>query len=147
MKIWYMARCCRFDLLFRVCSLAREVTKWTKVCDRQLHRLVCYMNTTREWNLEAFIGDAIEALSIVMYCDADFGGDHKDSKSTSGALTALVGPNSFVPISALCKKQSVVSPSSTEAEGVSLDTALRNEGLPILNFWESIIDLFLLGNR
>ena len=77
-----------------------------------------------------------------MYCDANFGGDYNDSKSTSGAVMALVGPNSVATISAMCKKQSVVSHSSTEAEIVSLDVALRNEGLPILNFWECIFELF-----
>ena len=39
MKILYMARCCRFDLLYPVCTLARHVTKWSKACDKQLHRL------------------------------------------------------------------------------------------------------------
>ena len=143
MQILYMARSCRFDLLFPVCALAREVTKWTIGCDRQLHRLICYLNTTKDWNLESFIGDPIEALSLVMYCASDFGGDHKDSKSTSGAVLALVGPNSFAPISAMCNKtQSVVSHSSTEAEIVALDAGLLNEGLHLLNFWECMFDLF-----
>ena len=35
MKILYMARCCRFVLLFPVCALSREITKWTQACDRQ----------------------------------------------------------------------------------------------------------------
>ena len=139
MKILYMARCCRFDLLFLVCALAREITKWTIGCDRQLHRLVCYLNTTKDWNLESFIGDPVESLNIVMYCDANFGGDYNGSKSTSGAVVALVGPNSFAPVSAMCKMQNVVSPSSTEAEIVALDAGLRNEGLPILNFREYIL--------
>ena len=84
------------------------------------------------------MGDSIDDLKIVMYCDADFAGDRKDSKSTSGGLVALVGPNSFAVVSALSKKQAVVSHSSTEAEVVSLDVVLRNEGLPILTFWESL---------
>ena len=33
MKILYSARCCRFDLLYPVCMLAREITKWTYACD------------------------------------------------------------------------------------------------------------------
>ena len=87
---------------------------------------MCYINTTKDWNLESFIGDPVADLDIVMYCDADFAGDRKDSKSTSGGVIALVGPNSFAVVSALSKKQSVVSHSSTEAELVSLDVVLRN---------------------
>ena len=79
---------------------------------------------------------------MVLYCDADFAGDTKDSKSTSGAIVALIGPNSYVPVSAWCKKQGAVSHSSTEAEIVSLDTALHQEGLPVLTLWEEMSSLF-----
>ena len=34
MKILYMARSCRFDLLYPVCSLAREVSKWSKASNK-----------------------------------------------------------------------------------------------------------------
>ena len=105
MDILYTASCERFDLLFPVCYLAREVTRWTRACDKQLHRLVCYILGTIDWNLESFVGDPAEDLSAVVYCDADFAGDKKDSTSTSGALIALVGPNSDVPISAVCKNR------------------------------------------
>ena len=37
MNMLYLARCCRFDLLFPVCALAREVTKWTNACGNHLH--------------------------------------------------------------------------------------------------------------
>ena len=122
--------------------LACEVTRWARACDKQLHRLVCYVLHTVDWNLESFIGDPVENLSVVLYCDVDFAGDMKDSKSTSGAVLALVGPNSYVPVSAWCKKQPVVAHSSTEAEVVSLDAALHQEGLPVLTLWEEVLKLF-----
>ena len=108
MKLLYTARCERFDLLYPVCVLAREVTRWTRACDKQLHRLMCYFLHSLDWNLETFIGDPIDKFSVVLYCDADFVGDTKDSKSTSGAVVALVGPNSYVPVSAWCKTLAVV---------------------------------------
>ena len=40
----------------------------------------------------------------------------------------------------MCKKQGVVSHSSTEAEVVSLETAIRLEGVPALLLWETILD-------
>ena len=40
----------------------------------------------------------------------------------------------FVPISWMCKKQTIVSHSSAESEIISLDTGLRLDGLPALEF-------------
>ena len=57
----------------------------------------------------------------------------------------LVGPNTFVPIQWLCKKQTAVSHSSTEAEVISLDTGVRLDGIPALIFWELVIEV--LGSR
>ena len=44
MKILYLVSCCRFDLMHRVCMLAREITKWNYACDRRLYCLVCSLN-------------------------------------------------------------------------------------------------------
>ena len=54
----------------------------------------------------------------------------------------LMGPNTYVPISWFCKKQGSISNSSTESELISLDAALRMEGIPALALWELIIDVF-----
>ena len=50
--------------------------------------------------------------------------------------------NPFVPISWMCKKQTVVSHSSTESEIISLDTGLRLDGLPALELWDLIVSVF-----
>ena len=50
----------------------------------------------------------------------------------------------FVPISWICKKQTLVSHSSTESEIISLDTGLRFDGLPALELWDLIVSV--LGN-
>ena len=54
------------------------------------------------------------------------------------------GSQTFVPISWMCKKQTAVSHSSTESEIISLDTGLRLDGLPALEFWDLIVSV--LGN-
>ncbi len=41
MKTLYLARVCRVDMLFPVCRLARERTRWTVACDKSLLRLGC----------------------------------------------------------------------------------------------------------
>ena len=47
MKILYAARMARFDLLRAVCDLACFVTKCSAECDRKLHRLICYIASTK----------------------------------------------------------------------------------------------------
>ena len=42
----------------------------------------------------------------------------------------------------MCKKQTSVSRSSTEAEVVSLDAGLRMDGIPALDLWYSVIEVF-----
>ena len=46
MKVLYAARYARLDLLRAVCFLAQYISRWGQFCDRRLHRLMCYTNTT-----------------------------------------------------------------------------------------------------
>ena len=140
MKILYLARWCRPDILHSVCMLAREVTKWNKVCDRRLHRLVSYLHQHRGYSLEGFIGDDPRHLQLVQYTDASFSDCSQTSRSTTGGYLALVGPRSFFPVNCLCKKQTCVSHSSTESEIVALDTCIRTESLSMLCIWDDICE-------
>eukprot|EP00959_Pyramimonas_sp_CCMP1952_P244677 5114488-Pyramimonas_sp.AAC.2 len=121
--------------------LAREITEWNTACDKRLHRLICYLKTTRTHCLRGWIGDAPDQLSIMLFADASFADCVSTSKSTTGVFAALVGPNAFSPINAVCKKQTVVSHSYTESEIVALDSALRFEGLPLLSFWGAAVEI------
>ena len=47
-----------------------------------------------------------------------------------------------MPIASLRKKQTVVSHSSTESEIISMEIALRSEAIPILSFWDLVVDVF-----
>ena len=42
----------------------------------------------------------------------------------------------------MCKKQTSVSHSSTEAEVIPLDVSLRMDGIPALDLWDSVIEVF-----
>ena len=42
----------------------------------------------------------------------------------------------------MCKKQTSVSHSSLEAETISLDAGLRMDGIPALDFWDLVIEVF-----
>jgi len=141
MKALYGARLVRFELLWPICSSARQVTKWTRACDKRLHRLMCYIHHTEDHSLESFVGDDAQHCHPVLFSDADFAGDLVTAKSTSGCYLAIVGPNTFAPITASCKKQTCVSHSSTESEIVAAEQGIRMEGLQALAFWELVTEL------
>ena len=63
MKLLYGARLARFDLLRPIAALASKITKWDTVCDRMLHRLVCYINSSPGYKLKGHIGDSSKYLT------------------------------------------------------------------------------------
>lgn len=72
-----------------------------------------------------------------LFADADHAVEH-DSKSTSGCAMILVGPNTYYPLNAFSKKQTVVAVSSTEAEVVSANHAVRADGVPMIALVEQL---------
>ena len=140
MKVLYGARMGRYDLIRPVQALASLITKWSDLCDRKLHRLMCYIYSTLDLSLYGWIGDSPDLLELVLYCDADLAGDRTDSKSTSGIFMCLLGPRSFMPLNAVSKKQTSVSKSTPEAEIVSMDHAIYKLGLPAMTLWERLLD-------
>ena len=142
LKVLFLARMGRPDLLWTVNVLAREVTKWNVACDKRLNRLICYLNAPQDYVQVCFVGDKAEDCKIALFTDASFAGDLRDSKSSSGAYMCLVGPNTFVPITWFCKKQGAVSHSSSEAEVIALDAGVRMEGIPALTLWDQVISVF-----
>ena len=49
MKVLHAARIAGYDLLHACQKLATKVTKWTQRRDKQLHRMMCYINNTIDW--------------------------------------------------------------------------------------------------
>ena len=145
LKVLYVARVNRPDIYWAVNTLAREVTKWTKACDRRVHRLISYLYWTTNYHQKCWVGDDPQNCVLALFVDASFAGYLGDSISSTGAMMCLVGPNTFVPVQWLCKKQTAVSHSSTEAEVIALDTGVRLDGIPALIFWELVIEV--LGPR
>ena len=109
-----------------------------------MHRLISYIDSTEEHVQVCIVGDGPEECKLALFSDASSAGDLRDSKSTSGAFLALVEPNTFVPLTWMCKKQGAVSHSSSEAEVVSLDAGVRMEGIPALTLWEQVIEVLCL---
>ena len=138
MKALWVARLARPDLLKPITALARHVQSWTRNCDKQLYRLICYMHSTPELKLTGSINDPLDKVELRLYVDADFAGSRDDTKSTSGGFLALEGENTFFPLCWSSKKQTSTSKSTAESELVSLSSNLFDEGIPMLNFWQTV---------
>ena len=88
------------------------------------------------------MGNTAQHCRLGLVQDSDFAGDLEDSKSTSGGTLCILGSHTFVPISWMCKKQTSVSHSSTEDEIISLDAGLRMDGIPALDLWDLVTEVF-----
>ena len=88
------------------------------------------------------MGNTAKQCRLGLFQDSDFAGEIEDTKSTSGRLLCIFGSQTFVPISRMCNKQTSVSHSSKEAEVVSLDAGSRMDGIPALDLWDLVIDVF-----
>ena len=139
MKILWLVRLSRPDLLVAGATLASHVCSWGKNDDRRVHRLVgCILNSV-DHAMILCINHPPSELRLALYCDSDFAGCVDTSRSTCGYVLAIEGPASFAMLSWSSKRQKVVSRSSTEAEFVALSGALFNDAIPMLEVWESHI--------
>ena len=135
LKCLYLARIGRPDILWSVNKLARAVTRSTRACDRRLARMISYIHHTNEFRHFCHMGNTAQHRRLGLFQDSDF----EDSKSTSGGVLCILGSRTLVPISWMCKKQTLVSHGSTESEIVSLDAGLRMDGLLALDLWDTVI--------
>ena len=128
--------------MWSVNKLARAVTKWTKTCDHLLALLISYIHHTSEYRQYCHVAHTAQQCRRGLFQNSDFAGDLEDSKSTSRGILCIFGSRTFVPTSWTCKKQTSVSHSSTEAQKISLDAGLRMDGIPALDLWDLVIEVF-----
>ena len=97
MKILWLARLSRPDLLVAVTTLVSHVCSWSKDDDRRVHRLVgCILNSVdHAMILFLCINHPPSELRLALYCDSDFAGCVDTSRSTCGYVLAIEGPASF----------------------------------------------------
>lgn len=83
-----------------------------------------------------------------MFSDSDLAGDTRTPNSTAGLFLAFVGPRTCAPNAVAPKGQAAASHSSREAEIIAKEYVARVEGLPVLDFWDSVLSLSpLAGGR
>ena len=149
MTLLFMARMCRGELLYAINMLARDVSRWTRLHDVQLHRIFSYLaaNTDIALVSEVCTGDeALDAIVVIGYPDADHAGDPCTARSTSGNLSEVAAMPDNAGVSAwtalttwTSKRQSCVSHSSTESELVSADRLMREILLPQMDLWSRML--------
>ena len=108
----YLNTCTRPDLSIAVSLLARKMSNplsrdWTAA-----KRVLRYIRGTSAFGIKYSAGNGD---SLIGYADADWAGDTKTRKSTSGYVFLLAKG----PVSWATKKQTAVSLSTAEAENVS----------------------------
>ena len=59
---------------------------------------MCYIHSTYHLRLTGWVGDARCDIAPHLFADADFAGDSKTSRSTSGVHLCLLGPNTVFPL-------------------------------------------------
>ena len=89
MKLLWLARMSRWDLLRQVNLLARLASKWSIAADKLLYRLICYLNCTLDCAASITVGDDASKWQLHLYQDADHAGDIFTKHSTSGIFAMI----------------------------------------------------------
>ena len=89
LKYFYLSRIGRSDILWSGNKLARSITKWTKICDKRLSRLISYVHHTCEYKQYCRVGNTAKQCRLGLFQDSDFAGDLEYSKSTSDETCAF----------------------------------------------------------
>ena len=124
---WYI-------VLWSVNKLARAVPTWTEALVIIVSRVSSLAFITHVNSDIIVMWDSttkqIRIVSRFWFCGRFWG------------LLCIFGSHTFVPISWMCKKQTSVCHSSTEAEIISLDAGLRMDGVPAWDLWDLVIEAF-----
>ena len=98
---------------------------------------MCYIQSSFDVTMKGWCGGGTDNLRLALFSDADFAGCVKTARSSSGVILALVEPISFLPLTAITKRQAAKSHSTPESELVAADLAVHT-GWPGLTLWEAL---------
>lgn len=116
-SLMYAAITTRPDIMYAVMRASIKVCN-PSVSDRQaVKRIFRYLKDREDYGVLYSTNESLKT-----YCDADFAGDLLTARSTSGILTMLSGG----PIHWRSQAQRIITLSSTEAELVSLCSAVKD---------------------
>jgi hypothetical protein len=123
MLLW-LSRCSRPDIAFAASRLGSRVSSWSQVCEKELARIVLYLEKTANFTLKftrVFADDPSE-IEPRAHSDADLA----EPRSQSGSFLFMQGPKgSFMPVSWQSKKQSLCADSSAVSETIAVHMCVR----------------------
>ena len=117
MKIQYLAKRVRPDVLTASTFLNSRVHEPTAEDSAKLERVVDYLYATRSLGIK--LGGPAGTIAVTAYVDASYG-VHRDFKSQTGSVVSIGGG----PVHVSASKQRLNSKSSTEAELIGLSDSL-----------------------
>ena len=138
MKAYWLARLNRPDVLRALNELSRRITRWSRNDDRKLHRVMAYLHCTKQFRMKCKL-DPDSPWELMLFTDADHSSSAEHPYSTSGSLLVIGGGSSYFPISFQSKRQTAVSRSTTEAEAISLATAVFQDAVPTVDHLNEIL--------
>jgi hypothetical protein len=140
MKIMYIGRLCRGDVLVTTTFLARRVNWWSLNEDKRLRRLMSYIFHQADLCIVHELNPADREGAFLEYSpDAELGGDPYTTKASGGYWLELSSPcgERKWPIAFEAKKAGHSSGSTADSETWSLvgalDAALKRDVIPILH--------------
>jgi hypothetical protein len=146
MKLLYAGRMVRLDICYSINTLSRYVTKWNKLCDKQLTHLFSYLQQTQASALHAFIDvNDRDTLELHAYPDADLAGTFDTTKATSGGFIHIDSKNTYFPLDWFSKRQTATAHSTTEAELISASKMLRETLIPLTDLRALMLDRVVKG--
>ena len=89
MKLMWLARLARPDILKCTCFLARKANAWSNEEDLLLSRAIGYLIQSADRLLTGSLNMNPDELFVETYCGADFAGEVDDMYSASGGWIQL----------------------------------------------------------
>ena len=122
-SLLWVARFSRPDILHAVTFMARFNTSYTAEHFTALQHILRYLKKTKHYKYVMSTGGYdVKKLVLTGYSDSDWASDREDRKSTTGGSIFLNG----CLIDSICKRQTAVSLSSTEAETYAASVVCSN---------------------
>jgi hypothetical protein len=117
-SLMFTAVTVRPDIAFAVAYIARFTTHPSAEVCRAINHIFGYLAGTVELGISFVKEDNSE---VIVYCDADYGSDINDYRSTSGVLVFI----GSTPVCWYSSKQTTVAQSSTDAEILAMNFAAK----------------------
>jgi hypothetical protein len=122
-SLLYIALGTRPDIAYSVIKLARHASNPSLGHITSAKRVLRYLKATKDYGITYYnIKSNTSSSSYISgYCDSDYAGDIITAKSTLGYIFFIAGG----PISWKSKLQSIIAQSTTEAEFIAINSAVK----------------------